>query len=69
MSIKNPVVEAADSMRDAWELKKSEIRNTGTYVEWSRTRWEQCAIRFVSDLMPGEQPATVLLVAKRLLEG
>lgn len=72
MKHKDLIGEAAESMREPWELFVSEVRNGTPSTppqQWGQLRWERESIAFVSRLMPDEKVGIILAVARRLREG
>lgn len=67
--IYNALIDAADSMREGWEVHKSEIRHMFPAHHWSEEAWRKEAITYVTQLMPGERTGNVLAIAGRLLSG
>jgi hypothetical protein len=61
--------DAVASMRDGWEVHKSEIRHMFPANYWSAEAWRKEAITYVSQLMPGETNDNILIIAGRLLSG
>lgn len=66
--MKDIIGEAAESMREPWELYIAEQNKLRAWP-LNSTRLDALAIGFVARLMPDEQPGMVLAVAKRLKEG
>lgn len=61
--------DAVHSMRDGWEIHKSEIQRIHPANYWSEEAWRKEAITYVSQLMPGETKENILTIARRLLSG
>lgn len=69
LHLRSPQRDAADSMREGWEIHQSEIRHMFPPHHWSQSKWDEEAVVYVRQLMPGETNLNVIQIAKMLREG